>query len=82
MPTLLLAVKSGIGIAPLPLAVGENEPDLQRLLDPIPGVLTDFYLLMHEDMRETPRVRAFFDFIVDELKVVRAVLGDYSERAP
>lgn len=82
LPTLLLAVKSGIGIAPLPLAVGENEPDLQRLLDPIPGVLTDFYLLMHEDMRETPRVRAFFDFIVDELKVVRAVLGDYSERAP
>jgi DNA-binding transcriptional LysR family regulator len=75
LQTLLLAVKSGIGISPLPLAVGENERDLERLLDPIPGVVTDFYLLMHEDMRRTPRVRAFFDFIVDELKLVRSVLG-------
>jgi len=80
VPTLLLAVKSGIGIAPLPLVVGESERDLERLLDPIPDVVTDFYLLMHEDMRRTPRVRAFFDFIVDELKIVRRVLGDDSER--
>jgi DNA-binding transcriptional LysR family regulator len=47
VPTLLLAVKSGIGIAPLPLFVGENERDLERLLDPIPDVVTKFYLLMH-----------------------------------
>jgi DNA-binding transcriptional LysR family regulator len=76
LPTLLLAVKSGIGLAPLPLTVGESERGLQRLLGPIPGVVTDFYLLMHEDMRRTPRVRAFFDFIVKELKAVRQILGD------
>jgi DNA-binding transcriptional LysR family regulator len=80
VPTLLLAVKSGIGIAPLPLFVGENERDLERLLDPIPDVVTEFFLLMHEDMRRTPRVRAFFDFIVDELKFVRALLGDDTQR--
>lgn len=75
LQTLLVAVKSGIGVAPLPLAVAENECDLERMLDPIPGVVTEFYLLVHEDMRRTPRVRAFFDFIVDELKLVQSVLG-------
>jgi hypothetical protein len=29
---------------------------------------------MHQDMKRTPRVRAFFDFIVDEIKEVRAIL--------
>jgi DNA-binding transcriptional LysR family regulator len=80
VPTLLLAVKSGVGIGLLPLVVGDAERDLQRLLEPIPCVVTDFHLLMHEDMRRTPRVRAFFDFIVDELKLVRPILGDDSEQ--
>jgi hypothetical protein len=31
-------------------------------------------------MRRTPRVRAFFDFIVDDLKFVRRLLGDDTER--
>jgi DNA-binding transcriptional LysR family regulator len=74
LPTMLLAVKSGIGLAPLPLIVGENESDLVRLLGPLPGLNTRFYLLMHQNMKRTPRVRAFFDFIVDEIKEVRAIL--------
>jgi hypothetical protein len=40
-----------------------------------PDLSSDFYLLMHEDMKETPRVRAFFDFILDELAVVRSLLA-------
>lgn len=79
VPTLLLAAKSGVGIAPLPLIDGDNEQNLLRLLEPIPEVVTNFYLLMHEDMRQTLRVRAFFDFIVDELKILRPILGDNTE---
>jgi len=74
LPTMILAVRSGIGLAPLPLIVGENESDLVRLLGPFPDLNTQFYLLMHQDMKRTPRVRAFFDFIVDEVKPVRAIL--------
>jgi hypothetical protein len=34
------------------------------------------YLLVHHDMRHTPRTRAFFDFVVSEMKSFRAlVLG-------
>jgi DNA-binding transcriptional LysR family regulator len=71
---MLLAVKSGIGLAPLPLIVGENENDLVRLLGPLSDLNTQFYLLMHQDMMRTPRVRALFDFIVKEVRSVRAIL--------
>jgi DNA-binding transcriptional LysR family regulator len=74
LPTMLLAVKSGIGLAPLPLIVGENENDLVRLLGPLSDLNTQFYLLMHQDMMRTPRVRGLFDFIVKEVKSVRAIL--------
>jgi DNA-binding transcriptional LysR family regulator len=59
-PALALAVKSGAGLAPLPVAAVEHEPDLVRLLGSVPVTL-HFYLVFHRDMRRTPRVRAFCD---------------------
>lgn len=72
---LLMAAKSGAGVAPMPLIVGDSEPDLVRLLDSVPTLSTPFYLLMHGDMKKTPRVRAFFDFIVAELPTLRPWLS-------
>jgi DNA-binding transcriptional LysR family regulator len=76
LQTLLLAVKSGAGVAPLPVIIGEKERDLECMLEPSPRVVTPFYLMIHEDMRRTPRVRAFFDFFIRELKLIRPILGD------
>ena len=75
LPALLMAAKSGAGICPMPVIVGESEPDLVRLLDPVPELATPFYLFMHSDMKKTPRVRAFFDFVVEELPVLRPLFG-------
>jgi DNA-binding transcriptional LysR family regulator len=75
LPSLLLGVKSGVGLAPLPIIVGDGEDDLACMLGTIPDLLTPFYLFMHEDMKQTPRVRAFFDFVIDELEAIRAILG-------
>jgi DNA-binding transcriptional LysR family regulator len=74
VPAGLTAVKSGIGVGVLPVIVGDNERDLVRLYGPIPNLPSDIYLLIHEDMKETPRVRAFFDFIVSERPAVRHIL--------
>jgi DNA-binding transcriptional LysR family regulator len=76
LPALLLAVKSGAGLAPMPVIVGENDKDLVRVLGPMSDIATPFYLLMHQDMRRTPRVRAFFDFMIEHLSVVRPLLGE------
>jgi DNA-binding transcriptional LysR family regulator len=72
---LLMAIKSGVGLAPLPVIIGDVEPELVRLLGPIPDLSTPFYLLMHRDMRKTPRVRAFFDFFVEELPRLRPIIS-------
>jgi len=74
VPATLTAVKSGSGLGVLPVSLGDNESDLVRLYGPIPNLSSDIYLLIHEDMKATPRVRAFFDFIVAELPAVRKIL--------
>jgi DNA-binding transcriptional LysR family regulator len=68
-------VKSGVGLAPIPVIIGEAESDLIRVIGPIPDLSTPFYLLMHRDMRQTPRVRAFFDFFIEELPRIRPIIA-------
>lgn len=71
---LVYAVKSGVGIAPLPTALGDAEPDLVRVLGPIPELARIWRLLAHPDVRRTPRVSAFFDFMVSEIEALRPIL--------
>ncbi len=60
-------VRSGMGAAPLYLALGEPDPDLVRLTDPIEGFDYPLWLLTHEDLQHTARVRAFMDHIGEAL---------------
>ncbi|CCV13554.1 Transcriptional regulator, LysR family [Mesorhizobium sp. STM 4661] len=71
---VLHAVKSGIGIAPLPTTIADMEEDLVRILPPVPELARGWYLLTHPELRQTPRIRAFFDFIIEKLDVVRPIL--------
>lgn len=71
---LVSAAKSGIGLAPLPTALGDAEPDLERVLGPVPELTRSWRLLTHPDIRRTPRVSAFFDFINDEIAALRPIL--------
>lgn len=71
---LVYSVKAGIGIAPLPTALGDAEPDLVRVLGPIPELKRIWRLLTAPDLRHTPRVAAFFDFIVEEIETLRPIL--------
>ena len=79
-PGYLLAVKSGAGLGLLPIHHGDRERELVRLIDTDPQLVSHFWLLMHRDMRPTPRVRAFFDFVIAELKAFRSVLLRQAER--
>lgn len=71
---LVSAAKSGIGVAPMPIALGDAEADLARVLGPIPELARSWRLLTHPDLRKTPRVSAFFDFINDEIPSLRPIL--------
>ena len=71
---LVSAVKSGIGIGPLPTALGDAEPDLLRVLGPIPELARSWRLLTHPDIRRIPRVAAFFDFVIEEREALKSIL--------
>ena len=50
------------GLAALLAFQGDSESELVRVIDNI-DLVTPYYLLMHRDMQQTPRVRAFADFV-------------------
>ena len=64
---LLSAVRSGFGVAVLPCIVGEADPDLIRCIPPRPDHGRVLWLLTHERVRHTPRVRAVIDFLHERL---------------
>jgi DNA-binding transcriptional LysR family regulator len=72
---LLLSVKSGAGLAAMPTIVGDSEKGLRRVLDLGADLATPFYILMHKDMRDTPRVRIFFDYLIDQLAEIKPLLA-------
>jgi DNA-binding transcriptional LysR family regulator len=72
---LLYAVKSGVGVGPLPTALGDADPQLVRVLGPIPELARIWRVLAHPDVRHTPRVAAFFDFICSESETLQGILA-------
>lgn len=71
---LVYAVKSGVGLGPLPTALGDAEQDLVRVLGPIPELARSWRLLTHPDLRRVPRIAAFFDFIIEERESLKSIL--------
>jgi DNA-binding transcriptional LysR family regulator len=78
---VLAAVKSGAGLAPLPMLLGGSEDGLEPVLETIPEIDTKLYLVIHADLKRTPRVRAFCDFVVAEMARLRPLItGTATER--
>ena len=71
---LLYSVKGGIGVGPLPTPVGDGEPGVVRVFGPVPELSRSWRLLTTTEMRRTPRVAAFFDFVVSEIESFQPLL--------
>ena len=78
----LTAVKSGAGLAILPVQLGDPEKDLVRVIDPVPELMSKVYLLVHPDLRKIPRVRTFIDFVFSEIDSYRPLLLGKSRPSP
>ena len=64
---LLSAIRSGFGIAVLPCIVADAEPDLIQCVPPRDDHNRSLWLLTHERVRHTPRVRLVIDFLYERL---------------
>ncbi|MCV2879344.1 LysR family transcriptional regulator [Sedimentimonas flavescens] len=57
----------GLGIAFLPCYVGDADPRLARVSDPLAHLDMQLWVLTHPDLRNTARVRAMMAFLYDTL---------------
>jgi DNA-binding transcriptional LysR family regulator len=70
----LMAVKAGIGLAALPCYLADPEPDLRRVLGPVPELARELWLITHEDLKAMARIRAFMDVVGEGLRARKALL--------
>lgn len=71
---LVSVAKSGVAVVPMPIALGNAEPDLVRLFDEVPELTRSWRILAHPDVRKSPAVSAFFSFIIEEIAALRPIL--------
>ncbi len=71
---LVSVAKSGVAVVPMPIALGDAEPELVRLFELVPELTRSWRILAHPDTRKTPAVSAFFDFISEEIATLKPIL--------
>ena len=64
---MLSAIRSGLGIAVLPAILADAQPDLVRCIPPKAHHKRSLWLLTHDRVRNTPRVRTVIDFLYERL---------------
>lgn len=64
---MMSAIRSGLGIAVLPCIIADADPDLIQCVPPKEGHGRVMWLITHERVRNTPRVRAVIDFLYERL---------------
>jgi DNA-binding transcriptional LysR family regulator len=59
----LAALRAGVGIGGCQENIAKRDPDLLRLLADSVALSLEVWLVMHEDVRATPRIRLLFDHL-------------------
>jgi len=78
----LAAAREGIGLAVLPCYLGDLEPRLVRAMaTPIAELTRELWIVTHADLKNTARIRAFFDVVGGGLAAERQLIaGDAAPR--
>ena len=64
---MMSAIRSGLGIAVLPCIVADADPDLVQCVPPKDDHGRVMWLVTHERVRHTPRVRIVIDFLYERI---------------
>lgn len=71
LTNLLSAVKAGLGISMFPCFIGDAEADLVRCLPPPPELDSEVWLVVRENVKQAPHVRAFVDCLAAHMFSLR-----------
>jgi DNA-binding transcriptional LysR family regulator len=73
--SLIAVTQAGLGLAVLPRFLGDVDPALARLDLSPPPPARDIWMIVHSDLRRSPRVRAVLDFVVATVAKQRKALA-------
>jgi DNA-binding transcriptional LysR family regulator len=71
LTNLVLTLKEGLGIAMLPCMAGDSEPELLRCLPPIAEIEGELWLIIREEVKSVPHIRAFADALAAHVQKMR-----------
>ncbi|MEM7197750.1 MAG: LysR family transcriptional regulator, partial [Pseudomonadota bacterium] len=76
------AVRKHAGLAILPCFMGDNDAELVRVSEPLTQANATHFLLVHQDLRQVPAVRAMMDVVIELYEAQREhLLGRADEGA-
>ncbi len=78
--TMMVAVKSGLGLARMPCYMGDSDLELYRLDRPLVPSDWGVWVLSHVDLRSTARVRVCREFLVRILREQRELIEGLSSQ--
>lgn len=67
-------IAAGVGAGLLPRYIGDQRRDLARMEQDLPDLDIGFWILTHPDLRHSARVRAFMDFVGNEIVKSRRLI--------
>jgi DNA-binding transcriptional LysR family regulator len=74
------AAEAGLGLSALPCYLGDTSPGLVCVHAPVAAMQTALWILTHEDLRHTARIRAFIEFAAGALGRRRSLLEGAESR--
>ena len=78
--TMALAVSHGMGLARMPCYIGDTDPSLRRLDLELTPSTWGIWILSHDDLRSSARVRVAREFLIESIEAQReVVLGENSK---
>jgi len=67
----LMAIRAGIGIALLPCYLADPDDGVRRISGVLPDLASELWIVTHQDLRNTARIRAFLTVIGDAIAAGR-----------
>ena len=67
----LVAVSAGLGIALLPCYLADRDPAVRRVSGVLPDLTSELWIVTHQDLKNTARIRAFLTSIGDAIAAER-----------
>lgn len=67
----LMAVRAGVGIALLPCYLADQDPEVRRISGVLPDLSSELWIVTHQDLKNTARIRAFLGVVGDAIVAER-----------